>query len=135
VRSRSQALKQGSRSAAEGQHNFRSLPRTAVLIVALSLGSLLVGACKQDLGERCEQGTDCYSGYCTISTVSAMGGVCIPSPTAGPASDAGTTYAPDAASESMDLGDVSTSSEGGGEVSLLDGALEVWIDVGAGDAD
>jgi hypothetical protein len=45
-------------------------PRLAFLTLLL-LSAAAVG-CKQDIGERCEQGSDCSSGYCDYSTGSMM---------------------------------------------------------------
>jgi hypothetical protein len=71
--------------------------------VALALGSLALSACKQDIGERCEQGSDCSSGYCDFSTASmmtsAMGRVCTGPPTT-TFIDAGL---PDAAADAGDV--------------------------------
>lgn len=82
--------------------------RRASLILALSLACGLSSlACKQGLGQRCEQDSDCDSGYCAGGgTTSAMGGTCKATKTAAdaavpidtrPATDAtGTDLANDA---------------------------------------
>jgi hypothetical protein len=52
--------------------------RRVPLILALSLACGLSSiACKQGLGERCEQDSDCESGDCRgAGLTSAMGGIC-----------------------------------------------------------
>jgi hypothetical protein len=52
--------------------------RRASLILALSLACGLSSlGCKQGLGQRCEQNSDCESGVCTYNGLtSAMGGTC-----------------------------------------------------------
>jgi len=59
---------------------------TATLCALTSLG------CKQDIGERCEQPSDCASGYCGGSSVpigmtSAEGRTCSAGPTTAPPPD------------------------------------------------
>jgi hypothetical protein len=101
-----------------------SFPRLAAL--ALALGSLAVVGCKQDLGERCEQGSDCASGFCAGSTASmmtmAMGRVCTGPPTATPVVDSGSQE--DAAVDAADAG--GDAADGA--------ALETGFEVSAPDA-
>jgi len=59
--------------------------RSFALLASLGALVLAFAGCKQDLGERCEQGDDCASGYCggvTSGAVSAEGMKCTPGPTA-----------------------------------------------------
>jgi hypothetical protein len=63
--------------------------------VLLFASPVLLTACGQDVGERCEQNSDCSSGYCSTGTanVSATGGICLSGPTqpqVDPLPDAGT---------------------------------------------
>jgi hypothetical protein len=89
--------------------------RRAPLILALSFACGLSSlACKQDLNERCEQHSDCASGYCRgAGTTSAMGGTCQTGPSTPDAStpiDATTTDAPrDVASDASDAADATSS--------------------------
>jgi hypothetical protein len=119
------------------------LPRHVVL-VTISLASLLVFfgvGCRQDVGERCEQDSDCYSGYCT-GTGAANPGMCQSGPTTGGFVDASVTI--DAGSDAMssDAGDAVSDAtsdiasdghvEAGAEVSedSADGALESHVEAG-----
>jgi hypothetical protein len=59
---------------------FPRLAFRSPLLAFVLLSAAFVG-CKQDIGERCEQGSDCSSGYCNYSTISvtltnAQGRVC-----------------------------------------------------------
>jgi len=64
----------------------------SLALVAVTLAALALVGCQQGIGQRCEQGSDCASGYCGDSptgAVSIMGKVCTPPPTAGALPDAG----------------------------------------------
>jgi hypothetical protein len=121
------------------------LPRRVAL--ALALLSLGLVACKQDVGQRCEQGSDCATGYCGESVggmVSAMGKTCTEPPTAAQPVDAATNDAAtndaatndagtnddasDASDAARDVRDAA-SPDGSGEASSPDGA-----EGGAGEA-
>jgi hypothetical protein len=75
---------------------FVSSPLLALSVV-LGLALASVG-CKQDLGERCEQPSDCASGYCggnsTSGQTNAVGKMCSAGPNVLVPGDAGAT--PDA---------------------------------------
>ena len=50
-----------------------------VIAVALAVGG---AGCKQGIGDRCEQNSDCSSGLCSqqgVATTANMSGVCLPS--------------------------------------------------------
>lgn len=86
--------------------------------------------CKQDLGERCEQGSDCSSGYCDHNVggmVSAMGKVCT-----GPTDD---TPMPDAASTADAQGNPSdvATSDAAGEAAVSGDAPDGQGDTGTSD--
>ncbi|HVR00976.1 MAG TPA: hypothetical protein VMT47_02490 [Polyangia bacterium] len=118
----------------------------SLALAVLALASLALVGCKQDIGQRCEQGSDCSSGYCgdsPLGMVSVMGRVCTPPPTAGPISDAGAaadatdapTPAEDAASDAgsddaSDAGSDDASDAAGGEASPHDGGADV-LEAGA----
>ncbi|HEY2728910.1 MAG TPA: hypothetical protein VGK52_03155 [Polyangia bacterium] len=117
----------------------------SLALVVLALASLALVGCKQDIGQRCEQGSDCSSGYCgdsPLGMVSVMGRVCTPPPTAGPILDAGTgdavdapTPAEDAASDAGSETGADGASDGasdaaGGEASPHDGGSDV-LEAGA----
>jgi hypothetical protein len=98
------------------------MKRPLIVVGGLALGALFVLGCKQDIGERCEQNSDCSSGLCTVmGATSAMGGVCTTGVTSEPVSDAATTTTTDAAADATsdgatdaaETGDV--SSEHGGD--------------------
>jgi hypothetical protein len=52
--------------------------KTPVGLLALFAAALAVvgGACKQSVGDRCEQNTDCASGVCSLNGAGATGGRC-----------------------------------------------------------
>ena len=95
-------------------------------MVLVLLSTAAVG-CKQDIGERCEQGSDCSSGYCNYSTGSIMtnaqGRVCTGAlpPFMSTPQDAATNV-PDANMTPADAsGDLATpSSDARGDVSTPD---------------
>jgi hypothetical protein len=120
---------------------FSFWPRHVVL-VTVSLASLLVVGCKQDIGERCEQDSDCHSGLCSQTGASAQGGICedtlptgsfdaaTPSDAASGAADArdaGADTGPDARSDAA--ADVASDGHAA-EVSedAVDGALESHVE-------
>jgi hypothetical protein len=109
------------------------------VLVAASLASLLVVGCKQDIGDRCEQATDCNSGYCT-GNGAAEPGVCAPGPTVGTISDASTSFdtgaTPDTATSDARDGaaEAAEASDGhaeAGEVSSDGAAAETHSEAGA----
>jgi hypothetical protein len=110
----------------------------SLALAVLALASLALVGCKQDIGQRCEQGSDCASGYCggsPLGMVSVMGRVCTPPPTAGPISDAGAADAPapvdDAASDAgSDGASDGASDAAGGEVAPPEGGADV-LEAGA----
>jgi hypothetical protein len=55
--------------------------RLRSLAALLALGSLALSGCKQDIGGRCEQASDCASGVCgsvgSADMASAAGKVCV----------------------------------------------------------
>jgi hypothetical protein len=106
-------------------------PRLALRLPLLALVFLSAAAvgCKQDIGERCELGSDCASGYCNYSTASivmtsAQGRVCtgaLPpfmSPDAGPA----TMSSPDARDASEAGDGAATPSDAPSDLSSPDSA-------------
>jgi hypothetical protein len=116
-------------------HSFAG--RVACLV--LSLASLALVGCKQDVGGRCEQGSDCSTGYCGGSvegTVSAMGRVCTPPPVAAPVLDAALT--PDAPGDVASSSDVAQGGAEAGGFEAGDGASdahETGADTGASASD
>jgi hypothetical protein len=121
---------------------FSLWPRHVVL-VTVSLASLLVVGCKQDIGERCEQDSDCHSGLCSQTGASAQGGVCQDTLPTGSFDAAMTSDAPSGATSDARDGasdgasDVASDghSEAGAEVSedsedSVDGALESHVEAG-----
>jgi hypothetical protein len=117
-----------------------------LLPVFLLAGALAIAGCKQDIGERCEQNSDCASGICgeggPPGMTSAMGKRCVatlttPAPQtdamqnqidAGEASDV-------ASSEASETSPSDASEAGGPETSSTDGASEapvVSTEAGAG---
>jgi hypothetical protein len=119
---------------------FSINPRVAGLLIALA-GLALVG-CKQDVGGRCEVGSDCSTGYCggiVEGMVSAMGKVCTPPPVAAPLSDASpTTDAQDAAHEAASSDGASEAGPEAGAAETGDAASdahETGADTGASAAD
>jgi hypothetical protein len=122
--------------------------------LALVLGSLALGGCKQDIGERCQQGSDCSSGYCNMSSGSFFGNmdlVCTGPPGLTPvtvdagggedASDAGDAVfydaakAGDAASsgDAVEAGDAASSEAGATDATSAetgDGASDGQSDTG-----
>jgi hypothetical protein len=106
--------------------------RPSLVLAAMSLTALALLGCKQDIGQRCEQGSDCSSGYCgnsTLGMVSVMGRVCTPPPTAGLFPDSGT--AGDAADASTEVGDAASDSTSDGP---SDDAADSASDGGSGEA-
>jgi hypothetical protein len=104
--------------------------RLRSLALLLSLGALALGGCQQDLGGRCEQGSDCSSGWCggsQLGMASAMGATCTPGPGTVPfdAAPTDTSSTNDAGAEAGDA-----KSEAGAETgdARSDGGAE------AGDA-
>jgi hypothetical protein len=104
--------------------------RPSVTLVGLALASLLVVGCKQDIGERCEQDSDCNSGLCTLTGASAMGGICTTGvvliDAAAPPDTAVATDARDGAADAADA-----RAEAGGETSPEDGGQESRPEAGA----
>jgi hypothetical protein len=119
----------------------------AALPVLLLAGALAIAGCKQDIGERCEQNSDCASGVCgeggPPGMTSAMGKKCVASLTPPPPqvdamqnqSDAGEgvdVASSDASEASSSDAREATSSDlsgagaetGGPETSSSDGASE-----------
>ena len=96
------------------------------MLATLSLASLLVVGCKQDVGERCEQNSDCASGLCTdMSQGASAPGICEATLPTGTTSDAATSF-PDAGA------DADGHVEAGAEVSG-DAALESHVEAGGSD--
>ncbi len=93
----------------------RALMR-ATLIVLLSSAFLAVG-CKQGIGDRCVQNSDCSSGLCSTSDT-PQGGTCLPTGGVPPTQDAGGPT-PDAAGsdgavpDAAAVGDSSVPTDGG----------------------
>jgi len=120
----------------------------SLALAVLALASLALVGCKQDIGQRCEQGSDCSSGYCgdsPLGMVSVMGRVCTPPPTAGPVSDASTVgdaadapaAAGDAASDGASDGASDAGSDGAsdaGSDGASDGASDAGSDAAGGEA-
>jgi hypothetical protein len=104
-----------------------------VVLVTLSLASLFVVGCKQDLGERCEQGSDCYSGMCSQTGASAQGGTCRDEPATGVSSDAAATFdaGSDATSDGASDGRIDGRSDAGAAEVSTDGALESRVEAGS----
>jgi hypothetical protein len=116
----------------------------AALPVLLLAGSLALAGCKQDIGERCEQNSDCASGVCgeggPPGMTSAMGKKCvatlsIPAPQtdgmqnqSDAASEASEASSSDAPQSGADTGGPDTSSASDG----ASGAAEVSTEAGAG---
>jgi hypothetical protein len=113
---------------------FHRLASFFALVVLVGLGA---AGCKQDNGERCEQGSDCASGYCgssstSIGMTSAKGMICTPdskqvgSPPMTSVDASTTTDASDAGpgSDAADVGSASDASDAKADAS----------DAGAGDA-
>lgn len=97
--------------------------RFPVLLASSILSAFLSVGCKQDLGERCEQNSDCSSGYCNGSgnRTSAEGGKCTPGPV---------VQLPDAATPfDANRPDLSTSEAGRDASDASDGAPDVSLDV------
>ena len=60
---------------------LRTVPRTVLSVAALALLMSSGVACKQGVGERCEQNSDCKSGLICkggLTTTSPQGGMCGP---------------------------------------------------------
>jgi hypothetical protein len=70
-------VKTGGAAGAPEKHCHSA--RLAVAVAGL-FGALSGIACKQNIGDRCLQGSDCSSGYCSeqmgTMMISAQGGVC-----------------------------------------------------------
>jgi hypothetical protein len=118
--------------------------RFAILfVVVLGLGA---AGCRQDNGERCEQGSDCASGYCggipgALGTTSAKGSVCTPDSNTGGStnpSDASTTSDVGAtldASDASEAGDAGAFADAGdAKPDASDAAAVDGSDAGAADA-
>ncbi len=95
-----------------------------LLAALISFGALALGGCKQDVGGRCEQNSDCASGICGDGqggATSAMGRQCVATlggPSVTP--DASSTNPIDAAADvGADAVDAA-SSDAAGEVSSPD---------------
>jgi len=123
------------------------LPRASILAFVLSAAAL--AGCKQDIGERCEQGSDCSSGYCDYTTVgqmtSAAGRVCTGSSAppgevsdAAPAPDAeGDVATSDGAGDAAETGDASGTPDAQADTAASDvhgdtGAADATLEAGAG---
>jgi hypothetical protein len=97
-------------------------PRLAAAV--LSLGALAFAGCKQDLGERCEQNSDCKSGFCGdgADMASAQGKQCVAvlggSPTGTP-------------NQNTDAGEDADTGARYGAQDALDGVTEAPEEVGA----
>lgn len=106
--------------------------RFSSIFAALVLCGLTSIACKQNVGERCEQPSDCASGYCggsaTISMMtSVMGRMC----TAGP----GSVVPVDAAPPPTDTAAATDGATGDTVADArADAATEAGAEVGGGDA-
>jgi hypothetical protein len=87
-------------------------------LAAVALGSLLtLVGCKQDLGERCEQASDCASGFCSGTDVTRPGvctnGVSTQTPIdASTPVDTGTGDAPAERADAADAADASRAETG-----------------------
>jgi hypothetical protein len=102
--------------------------RSHSLAVLLAVGSLALVGCKQGIGDRCEQNTDCASGICGdgADMASAQGKKCatvVGGGTAGTSGGAagsggasGGTYGTDAAADASEAG----AETGGQEASSSD---------------
>jgi hypothetical protein len=100
--------------------------RLRSLAALLALGSLALAGCKQDVGERCEQNSDCASGICgpggAQGMASAAGKLCVatletPTPTGtgtgGTGGGGGTGAIYDAGQEAPEVGSpVETTTDG-----------------------
>jgi hypothetical protein len=95
----------------------------ALAPLALVLGLFLVGAgCKQGIGDRCEQDSDCSSGMCTSMAVAPGGGTgrCVEIGTSitgsgGSTGAGGTTVGDGAAGSTGDAEVDGTTSEAGAD--------------------
>jgi hypothetical protein len=108
--------------------------RHSVVLAALSLASSLVVGCHQDLGERCEQNSDCGSGLCS-GTGAANPGICTTGVISGGQTDAATDapLSSDGASEASDIrSDVGSDlpSDVRSEVLPLEGDTETHVEAG-----
>jgi hypothetical protein len=96
--------------------------RHRFVALLLSFGALALGGCKQDVGGRCEQNSDCASGICGNGqggATSAMGRQCaatLGGPAVTPDASSTTDAAVDAGGGAVDA----SSSEASGDVSSPD---------------
>jgi hypothetical protein len=84
--------------------------RLRLIAVLVSFGSLALAGCKQDIGGRCEQNSDCASGVCGDGqggVTSAMGRQCVAAIAAPP------IVSPDASAEAPEGGDAAEVGDGG----------------------
>jgi hypothetical protein len=102
----------------------------ARLAIVFLLGSLALGGCKQDIGERCEQNSDCSSGICGNGgpgMTMANARTCSPSlPTLVPFTDA--SFPSDGgagdADAALDGAGSTDATEGGAETAPSEGGAE-----------
>ncbi|HEX4406155.1 MAG TPA: hypothetical protein VH560_15060 [Polyangia bacterium] len=113
--------------------------------VTVALASLLVFGvgCKQDVGERCEQNTDCSSGFCN-GMGAASPGICTngegtttpvidagnPTPDAATMKDAPSDFGADAKSGDAAADSASDAARVDGSDGSADGAVEVHVEAG-----
>ena len=120
--------------------------RPLTVVGVLAFASFVLAGCKQDVGERCEQGSDCSSGYCggeQGGEVSVQGRVCTNGPEGAMILDAATpadtaTAAdarPDAAADGVDASEVGDGAGEGHATDASDGAREAPASEGGNDAE
>jgi phage-related tail fiber protein len=112
---------------------LRFLARSFSGIAAVGVAALWLSACGQDLGERCEQNSDCKSGSCSVMSgpTSAMGGVCEDGTQTGSSSDASTSDAAvDAPADTRDATDADAAAP-----DALDGATDGTLDASDASSD
>jgi hypothetical protein len=108
--------------------------RFSFVLAALVLCGLTSIACKQGVGERCEQPSDCASGYCGNSaTVTMMTTAAARMCTAGPGSGVPTFDAAPFDATPSDTGASDTPkgdavAEAGGDATASDAAVEAAAD-------
>jgi hypothetical protein len=116
--------------------------RPRLVAALLSLGALALAGCKQDLGQRCEQNSDCKSGFCGDGAdmasaqgkqcVAVLGGPPLPTPTPTPSdggedadADAGPLYGPHDAADGVTPATAEVHAEVGAEAPTVDGASDM----------